>query len=107
MAAKRQGPAGRQYLPATNMVIDEQSQTCQPGRPAPLQPRNIAKNTAKSGGIIGIAQRPINRQDKAQRPGNMRHHAKQYLTFLKRFTHHSELEIFKIAQPAMKQFGRG
>ena len=46
-------------------------------------------------------------QHKAHRPADMRHRAQQDLALDQRLAYQTDLEIFKVTQPAVKQLGRG
>ena len=105
--AKIQCLRSRQQFAAAKMVIEEQPQPDQPGRPAPLQPGHDGGDETR---YRGAAFKPHSGgigQDKAHRPRDMRHRTEQGFAFDQRLADKSELKKFQIAQTAMKQLCRG
>jgi len=67
------------------MVVEEQTEAHEPGRP---EPRAV-------------------RQDEAQRPDEMRRRTQQHLALDQRLADQAEGAVLEIAQAAVDQFGRG
>jgi hypothetical protein len=65
------------------VVVQEQAQADQPGRP--------------HGRVV--------RHHEAQRPHDVRRALEQHLAFLQRLAHQRELAVFEVAQPAVDQLG--
>ena len=74
----------RQKLASAQMVVDEQPEPQQPGRP--------------QAGAIG--------QYEAQRPDDVRRDPPQHLALAQRLAHQTEIVVFEIAQAAMNKPGR-
>ena len=74
----------RQQMPAADMVVQEQPQPEQPGRP--------------QAGVV--------RQNETQRPDDVGRDLPEDFALDQRLAHQPKLVIFEIAQPAMHQLGR-
>ena len=84
-AVQTQLLGGWQPLSAADVVVQKQARTQQPG---------------------GAARR-TQRQDKAQRPDDVRGDGQEALTFLQGLADQAELVGFQVAQPTMDQLGAG
>ncbi len=85
VAAQIEAAGRRQGAAAAEMVVEEQPEAQQPGRPQP--------------GVM--------RQHEAQRPDDVRRRTQQHLALDQRLADQPELVVFEIAQAAMDQLGRG
>ncbi len=84
VAAQVDGAAAGQALAPAEMVIEEQAQADQPGRP--------------QAGVV--------RQHEAQRPDDVRGHVPEHFAFQQGFPDQPEFVVLQISQPAMDQLGR-
>ena len=73
-----------QLLAAADMIVQKQTDPDQPCGPCIL----------------------VMRQDKSQRPDDVRGHGPQRFAFHQRFAHEAEFVMFQIAQTAVDEFGR-
>ena len=83
IAAQVNAAGGRQYLAASQMIIEKQSKPDERAR----------------------AQAPVMRQDKAQGPDDVGSGLQQNLALNQSFAHQPEFIMLKIAQAAMYEFG--
>ena len=98
--------AGKDVAPA-KMVIEEQAQADQPGRTAALHPRHDGGHDPRYRRAAFKAHVGFVGKNEAHGPGNVRHRAQQDFALDQRFADKPEFQIFKIAQPAVKQLCRG
>ena len=106
-AAQIKGGGARQDRPSAKIVIKEQPEPDQPGRPPPAHPGH--EDVQQPGGrrLALEAHVAVIGQHKSHRPTDMRHCLQQDFTLDQRLMHQPHLEILEVAQPAMKQLGRG
>src|SRR6185437_7729741 len=76
---------GRQALAAAQVIVEEQAEADLPERP-------------KARGV---------RQDKAQRPDDVRRNVQQSFTLGQRFTHEAEFQVLEISKATVDQLGAG
>ena len=106
--ARQIQPRGPRQDPASaEPVVKEQPQSDQPGRPPATHPGHDEGQDPRGRRIAVEAHIRRIGQHETHRPADMGHGAQQRLAFVQRLADQPEFEIFEIAQPAMKQLGRG
>ena len=106
-AAQRQAAGGGQNFAPAEIVIEKQAQADQPRRTTAAHPRHEQPQHFGGRRIPLEPHVAVIGQHEAHRPRDMRHGFQQHFAFGQRVTHEANLEILKVAQTAVEQFGRG
>jgi hypothetical protein len=85
IGAQIEGAGAGQELPAAERIVDQQAEAQFPGGPQPA----------------------VMRQDEAHGPGDVRHRPEQRLALDQGLADQAQLAVFEIAQPPVKELGRG